>query len=116
MRMGSRLGRAQQDRVRTRWEGEGHRGSSTGKGTFALGLEGRMEQMRAKYQLRAQHRQSLRWEGVSRIQVANSQDHLLGHPVGATLQGRGPSPQRGGIIYTPRIRRGGRQVRSHGRP
>ena len=65
MRMGSQLGRARQDRVGARWEGEGHRGSSTGKGTFALGLEGKMEQMRMKYQLRAQHRQSLRWEGLA---------------------------------------------------
>ena len=58
VRMGSRLGKAQQDRVGARWEGEGHRGFSTGKGTIVLGLEGRVEQMRAKYQLRAQHRQS----------------------------------------------------------
>lgn len=48
--------------------------------------------------------------------MANSQDHLLGGPIGATLQGRAPSPQRGGIICPPRIRWGGRQVRSHGRP
>lgn len=52
VRMGSRLGRAQQGRVRTRWEGEGT-GAPPQKGHICTGLGGKDGANKAKYQLRA---------------------------------------------------------------